>query len=109
MIEQYLKESFFNTVFKSDGIFIFCKWNLVFRELVVNFLKEKSLVPENFNNLENLHNEILDKSILDYEFDTGVNKLTHLLYDIDVEDTYHKFLHFFFCVTGICNISDKTC
>ena len=94
MKENYTEKRFFYEKFKTDDTFIKCEFNLVFRDLLINFLKENLLVSEDFNNLENLHNEILDKSVLDYEIDTGINKLTHLLYNIDVQDSYYEFLHF---------------
>ena len=92
--QHYNHRSFFNKFFKVDDTFIKSESNLIFRDILINFLIENSLVSEDFNNLENLHNEILDKSVLDYELDTGINELTRLLYNIDTQDSYYEFLHF---------------
>ena len=73
--EKYLTKSTFQKLFKDDSKSIICEWNLIFRKSIIDFLKENKLVSEDFNNLENLHNEIFDRSILDYEILRGKNLL----------------------------------
>ena len=58
-------------------------WNLIFRKEIIRLLKNKKVVNKNFTKLENIHNEVLDKSLKDYEFNSGVNGITKKLYETD--------------------------
>ena len=69
------------------------KWNLIFRDEILRLLVNKKVVKSDFKNLENIHNEVLDKSLKEYEFNSGVNGITKKLYDTD--DTFMKTYHLF--------------
>jgi len=77
-----------------DYLYLDSKWNAKFRSKVLRFLEEKKVIPEDFNDLENIHSFILDKSLVDYDFNSGVNGITKCLYDIgeDLTNIYYEFL-----------------
>lgn len=69
-------------------------WNKIFKKDIIRLLKNKKVVSDKFWYLENIHNEILDNSLLDYEFNSGVNGITKKLYETDeiFIKNYHKFI-----------------
>ena len=73
-------------------------WNIIFRNEIIRLLIEKRVVKENFLNLENIHNEILNKSLSEYDFNSGVNGITKELYETDTKfmKVYHKFIKYLF-------------
>ena len=77
-----------------DYTYLKSKWNTIFKKDIIRLLKNKKVVSDNFWYLENIHNEILDDSLLDYDFNSGVNGITKKLYDVDKSfmDVYHSFL-----------------
>jgi hypothetical protein len=82
------------TLSSEDHFYLDSEWNVKFRDKVINFLKDENLVSNDFNNLENIHNHILDKSLIDYDFNSGVNGITKHLYSIEEKliDIYYSFL-----------------
>ena len=58
-------------------------WNLSFRNEILRLLKKKKVISYNFDKLEEIHNYVLDESLLEYDFDSGVNGITKKLYDVD--------------------------
>lgn len=59
------------------------EWNVKFREETLRLLKEKQIIDKEVNDLENIHNYVFDKSLTDYDFNSGVNGITRALYDVD--------------------------
>ena len=74
------------------------KWNLIFRDEIIRLLVDKKVVKSDFKNLENIQNEVLDKSLKEYEFNSGVNGVTKKLYDTDDKfmKTYHLFIKYLY-------------
>ena len=77
---RYLESNYLS--FNGDYI-IDSTWNLNFRKEILRLLKKKKVISYNFNKLEEIHNYVLDKSLLEYDFDSGVNGITKKLYDVD--------------------------
>jgi len=69
-------------------------WNDKFREETLRLLKEKNIINKEVNDLENIHSYVIDKSLIDYEFNSGVNGITKELYDVDNKflELYKEFL-----------------
>jgi len=59
------------------------EWNNKFREETLRLLKEKNIIDDNVYDLENIHQHVKDKSLTDYDFNSGVNGITRALYDVD--------------------------
>ena len=72
---------------KSD----FTTW---FKYEILKILKDRKVIDSIFIDLENLHEYVLDKSLMEYDFDSGVNGITKKLYDSDKElsEVYKLFL-----------------
>lgn len=81
------------------------EWNLKFRKETLRLLKEKNIIIDN-DDLENIHNTVIDKSLTDYDFNSGVNGITKALYEVDnaflelylefLEDLYGKLGYDFY-------------
>lgn len=75
-------------------LYLDSEWNVKFREETLRLLKEKNIINKEVIDLENIHQHVLDKSLIDYDFNSGVNGITKALYDVD--DTflglYNEFL-----------------
>tara|TARA_R100000008_G_C3585995_1_gene172348 strand:- start:1203 stop:1964 length:762 start_codon:yes stop_codon:yes gene_type:complete len=71
-------------------------WNIIFRKEIIRLLKKEKVVDNDFINLENIHSEILDKSLIEYDFNSGVNGITRKLYETDDDflKTYHTFIKY---------------
>lgn len=69
-------------------------WNLKFRDETLKLLKEKNLIDDDILDLENIHHHIKNKSLIDYDFNSGVNGITRELYDINDNfmEIYMNFL-----------------
>ena len=59
------------------------KYNLMLRDEIIRLLINGGVVEESFTALEDIHNNVLDESLLDYEFNSGVNGITERLYEVD--------------------------
>ena len=59
------------------------KYNLMLRDEVIRLLVKGGVIEDSFTSLEDIHNNVLDKSLLDYEFNSGVNGVTEKLYEVD--------------------------
>ena len=76
------------------------------RDEVIRLLVKGGVIEDSFTSLEDIHNNVLDKSLLDYEFNSGVNGVTEKLYEVDnmflavyyrlLKDLYHNHLKFDF-------------
>ena len=77
-----------------DSTYFFSYWNENFRLEILRLLKEKEVIDKSFEDLENIHKYVIDKDLLDYDFNSGVNGITKKLYDVDKSfmDVYHSFL-----------------
>ena len=73
-------------------------WNKIFKKDIIRLLKNKKVVSDKFWYLENIHNEILDNSLLDYDFNSGVNGITKELYDVDDSfmEVYYSFIKYLY-------------
>ena len=80
---QWNKTNKIYDLFNTDHLYIQTKFIKQFRNRIVELLIDKKLVNKKFTNLENLHNEILNKDLINYEFESGVNGITKLFYDVD--------------------------
>lgn len=69
-------------------------WNIKFRKETLRLLKEKNIIDKDITDLENIHQFVKDKSLIDYDFNSGVNGITRALYDIDTPflELYNEFL-----------------
>ena len=82
------------------------KYNLILRDEIIRLLINSGVVEESFTTLEDIHNNVLDESLLDYEFNSGVNGITERLYEVDdmflavyyrlLKDLYHNHFKFDF-------------
>tara|TARA_Y100000361_G_scaffold154281_1_gene179282 strand:- start:2726 stop:3520 length:795 start_codon:yes stop_codon:yes gene_type:complete len=81
-------------IFDKDSQYLNSDWNVKFREQILRLLKKANVVDSNFEDLENIHKNLLDKSLLDYCMASGVNGITKHLYDVDNEfvKVYHSFM-----------------
>ena len=77
-----------------DYTYLNSNWNKKFRLEILRLLSEKEVITKNFTDLENIHKNVLDKKLLDYDFDSGVNGITKELYDVDDSfmNTYYSFI-----------------
>tara|TARA_R110000751_G_scaffold14073_5_gene46212 strand:+ start:215 stop:1024 length:810 start_codon:yes stop_codon:yes gene_type:complete len=75
-------------------IYLDSEWNEKFRNETLRLLKEKKIINNDVVDLENLHNHVIDKSLMDYDFGSGVNGITKNLYDLDEEflKIYKEFI-----------------
>lgn len=75
-------------------IYLDSEWNTKFRNETLRLLKEKKIISEYANDLENIHEYVIDKSLTDYDFNSGVNGITKALYDINDRflELYSDFL-----------------
>jgi len=82
------------TLSSKDSIYLNSEWNTKFRNEIIQTFIDKNLVPDNFSDLENIHLHILDKSLIDYDFNSGVNGITKHLYDVNenLVNLYYEFL-----------------
>ena len=81
-------------IFKNDHKYLNSDWNIKFRNQILRLLKKAGVVDDNFEDLEEMHKYVLDKSLLDYCMASGVNGITKHLYDVDEEfvEVYHLFM-----------------
>ena len=65
-----------------------------FKYEILKILKDRKVIDSIFIDLENLHEHVSDKSLMEYDFNSGVNGITKKLYDSDKElsDIYKLFL-----------------
>ena len=77
-----------------DYTYLNSTWNKTFRAEIIILLKEKKVIHNGFKDLENIHKNVFDKTLLDYDFNSGVNGITRNLYDVDDSfmDIYYLFL-----------------
>jgi len=70
------------------------EYNIKFRNEVLRLLKEKKIIPNNTLSLENIHQYVINKSLIDYDFASGVNGITKALYEVDENflSLYKEFL-----------------
>ena len=64
-----------------------------FKYEILKILKDRKVIDSIFIDLENLHEHVSDKSLMEYDFNSGVNGITKKLYDSDKElsDIYKLF------------------
>jgi hypothetical protein len=81
-------------IFQNDYQYIESDWNVKFRNETLRLLKEKNVINEDINDLENLHQHVNDKYLINYDFNSGVNGITRALYDVDNKflDLYKEYL-----------------
>ena len=83
-----------------DGDYTYLKSNLneKFRLEILILLKQKEVISKDFSDLENIHKNVLDKNLLDYDFNSGVNGITKKLYDVDDSfmEVYHSFIKYLY-------------
>jgi len=83
-----------------DGYYTYLKsnWNEKFRLEILRLLKQKEVISKDFSDLENIHKNVLDKNLLDYDFNSGVNGITKKLYDVDDSfmEVYHSFIKYLY-------------
>ena len=81
-------------IFKNDHKYLNFDWNIKFRNQILRLLKKAGVVDDNFEDLEEMHKYVLDKSLLDYCMASGVNGITKHLYDVDdgFVEVYHSFM-----------------
>ncbi len=83
-----------------DGDYTYLKsnWNEKFRLEILRLLRQKKVITKNFSNLENIHKNVLDTKLLNYDFNSGVNGITKELYDVDDSfmDVYYSFIKYLY-------------
>jgi len=83
-----------------DGDYTYLKsnWNEKFRLEILRLLRQKKVITKNFSNLEYIHKNVLDKKLLDYDFNSGVNGITKELYDVDDSfmEVYYSFIKYLY-------------
>ena len=81
-----------------DYTYLNSYWNEKFRLEILRLLRQKKVITKNFSNLENIHKNVLDKKLLDYDFNSGVNGITKELYDVDDSfmDVYYSFIKYLY-------------
>mgnify|MGYP003133036025 FL=1 len=81
-----------------DYTYLNSYWNEKFRLEILRLLKQKKVVDKDFTDLENIHKNVLDTNLLDYDFNSGVNGITKKLYDIDDSfmNTYYSFVKYLY-------------
>jgi len=81
-----------------DYTYLNSHWNKKFRLEILRLLSEKEVITKDFTDLENIHKNVLDKKLLDYDFDSGVNGITKELYDVDDSfmNIYYSFIKYLY-------------
>jgi|TARA_R110001583_G_scaffold72898_3_gene203537 hypothetical protein len=87
-------ENKIHSIFQKDHAYINSDWSVKFRNETIRLLREKKVINNEIDELENIHEHVNNKSLIDYDFNSGVNGITKTLYDVDTKYMilYHKFL-----------------
>ena len=81
-------------IFQKDYGYINTDWSTKFRNETIRHLQNNKIINKDVTELEKLHEHVNDKSLIDYDFDSGVNGITKSLYDVDESflSLYQQFL-----------------
>ena len=88
-----MKNKIYN-ISQKDHAYIKSDWSIKFRNETIRILHKNKIINNEVTELEKIHEYINDKSLIDYDFESGVNGITKSLYEVDNKYMllYHKFL-----------------